>query len=66
MHLDRIDHLSLDVRDALATDTLGQRGVLDRLERLAIPHRCERHRDHDSVYFTDPDGSTLEIMVPTT
>ena len=50
---------------ALATDTLGQQGVLDRLERLAIPHRCERHRDHESVYFADPDGSTLEIMVPT-
>jgi catechol 2,3-dioxygenase-like lactoylglutathione lyase family enzyme len=115
MHLDRIDHVSLDVRDrlhsiawyeavlglapagtpgrvdepvflgppgarlglfqerppglrhiALATDTRGQRRVLDRLERLAIPHRCERHRDHDSVYFADPDGSTLEIMVPTT
>jgi catechol 2,3-dioxygenase-like lactoylglutathione lyase family enzyme len=114
MHLHRIDHVSLDVRDrlhsiawyeavlglapagtpgrvdepvflgpprarlglfqerppglrhiALATDALGQRRVLDRLERLAILHRCERHRDHDSVYFADPDGSTLEIMVPT-
>jgi catechol 2,3-dioxygenase-like lactoylglutathione lyase family enzyme len=51
---------------ALATDTLGQRRVLDRLEWLAIPHRCKRHHDHDSVYFADPDGSTLEIMVPTT
>ena len=51
---------------ALATDPLGQRRVLDRLERLAIPHRRERHRDHDSLYFADPDGSTLEIMVPTT
>jgi catechol 2,3-dioxygenase-like lactoylglutathione lyase family enzyme len=51
---------------ALATDPRGQRRVLDRLTRLAIPHRCERHRDHDSVYFADPDGSTLEIMVPTT
>ena len=50
---------------ALATDARGQRGVLDRLERLAIPYRSERHRDHDSVYFTDPDGATLEIMVPT-
>ncbi len=115
MHLHRIDHVSLDVRDrlqsiawyevvlglaptgtpgrvdepvflgppharlglfqerppglrhiALATDTLGQRRVLDRLEQLAISHRCERHRDHDSVYFADPDGATLEIMVCST
>jgi catechol 2,3-dioxygenase-like lactoylglutathione lyase family enzyme len=115
MHIHRIDHVSLDVRDrvrsiawyeevlgmrstgapgpvdepvflgpvgarlglfqerpaglrhiALATDTLGQRRTLDRLERLAVPYRRERHRDHDSVYFADPDGSTLEIMVPTT
>jgi catechol 2,3-dioxygenase-like lactoylglutathione lyase family enzyme len=51
---------------ALATDGVGQRGVLDRLERLAIPYRREHHRDHDSLYFADPDGSTLEIMVPTT
>jgi catechol 2,3-dioxygenase-like lactoylglutathione lyase family enzyme len=50
---------------ALATDELEQRRVLDRLDRLAIPHRWERHRDHDSVYLADPDGSTLEIMVPT-
>jgi catechol 2,3-dioxygenase-like lactoylglutathione lyase family enzyme len=51
---------------ALATDGLGQRRVLDRLERLAIPYRCERHRDHHSLYFPDPDGSTLEVMVSTT
>lgn len=50
---------------ALATDATGQHGVLDRLERLAIPFRRERHRDHDSVYFADPDGATLEVMVPT-
>jgi catechol 2,3-dioxygenase-like lactoylglutathione lyase family enzyme len=114
MHLHRIDHVSLDVRDrrrslqwyeavlglapartpgpvdepvflgpagarlglfqerppglrhvALATDAPGQQRVLDRLERLAIPYRRERHRDHDSVYFADPDGATLELMVPT-
>jgi hypothetical protein len=40
--------------------------VVGRLEQVAIPFRRERHRDHDSVYFADPDGSTLEIMVPTT
>lgn len=50
---------------ALATDRPGQRRVLARLEHLAIPNRFERHRDHDSLYFTDPDGTTLEVMVPT-
>ena len=50
---------------ALATDGLEQQRVIDRLERLAIPYRRERHRDHDSLYFADPDGSTLEIMVST-
>jgi catechol 2,3-dioxygenase-like lactoylglutathione lyase family enzyme len=50
---------------ALATDPAGQRRVRDSLERLAIPYRPERHRDHDSIYFADPDGVTLEVMVPT-
>jgi catechol 2,3-dioxygenase-like lactoylglutathione lyase family enzyme len=50
---------------ALATDAAEQGRVLDRLERLAVPYRRERHRDHDSLYFADPDGATLEIMVPT-
>ena len=50
---------------ALATDPREQRHVRDRLERLAIPYRYERHRDHDSLYVADPDGSTLEIMVST-
>ena len=48
---------------ALATDGDGQRGVVHRLERLAIPYRREHHSDHDSVYFADPDGNTLEVMV---
>jgi catechol 2,3-dioxygenase-like lactoylglutathione lyase family enzyme len=49
---------------ALATDLAEQHAVLARLERLGIPFRPERHRSHDSVYFADPDGTTLEIMVP--
>jgi catechol-2,3-dioxygenase len=49
---------------ALATDVAEQRTIVARLERLSIPFRPEAHRDHDSVYFTDPDGTTLEIMVP--
>lgn len=48
---------------ALATDAAEQRRVVDRLDRLAITYRFERHRDHDSVYVADPDGSMLEIMV---
>jgi catechol 2,3-dioxygenase-like lactoylglutathione lyase family enzyme len=108
MHLHRIDHVSLDVRDrrrslewyeavlglgpvrthdrpdqpvflgpagarlglfeerqpglrhvALAVDAAEQHRVLERLERLAIPHRRERR----SLYFTDPDGATLELLV---
>ena len=51
MNLHRIDHVSLDVADRL---------------RSVAWYRRERHRDHDSGYFADPDGSTLEIMVPTT
>ncbi len=49
---------------ALATDAPDQRRLMTHLERLDIPFRPERHRDHDSIYFTDPDGTTLEIMVP--
>jgi catechol 2,3-dioxygenase-like lactoylglutathione lyase family enzyme len=50
---------------ALATDEPGQRGLRARLDRLAIPYRRERHRNSDSIYFRDPDGATLEVMVPT-
>ena len=48
---------------ALATDLHGQDRVVQRLERLALPYRRERHSDHHSVYFADPDGTTLEVMV---
>jgi catechol-2,3-dioxygenase len=50
---------------ALATDTAGQRAVAARLDRLGIAYRPERHRDSDSIYFADPEGTTLEVMVPT-
>ena len=56
---DRLRHV------ALATDAAGQRRVVERLERLAIPYTPERHRTSDSIYFRTPDGATLEVMVPT-
>jgi catechol-2,3-dioxygenase len=49
---------------ALATDASSQRSLATRLDGLAIPYRRERHRDSDSIYFSDPDGTALEIMVP--
>lgn len=49
---------------ALATDAPGQRELQARLDRLAIPYLRERHCDSDSIYFRDPDGATLEVMVP--
>jgi catechol 2,3-dioxygenase-like lactoylglutathione lyase family enzyme len=50
---------------ALATDPPGQGEARARLDHLGIPYRFERHSDHDSVYFADPDGVMLEVMVPT-
>lgn len=50
---------------ALATDADGQEQVRAGLERLAVPHRLVHHRDHDSLYFDDPDGATIEVMLPT-
>ena len=50
---------------ALATDRAGQLQVAVRLEQLGIPSEFVHHTSHDSVYFRDPDGVTLEVMVPT-
>ena len=49
---------------ALATDLpWAGRGGRRGWSGSAIPYRRERHRDHHSVYFADPDGTTLEVMV---
>ncbi len=48
----------------IATDAAEQRGLRERLERLGIPYTPERHRISDSIYFRDPDGATLEVLVP--
>jgi catechol 2,3-dioxygenase-like lactoylglutathione lyase family enzyme len=49
---------------ALVTDAPGQRLLIARLDRLQISYRKERHRDSDSIYFSDLDGATIEVMVP--
>jgi catechol 2,3-dioxygenase-like lactoylglutathione lyase family enzyme len=47
---------------ALQTDRAGQWRIAAQLDRLGIVHRPERHGDHDSIYFSDPDGTVLEVM----
>jgi catechol 2,3-dioxygenase-like lactoylglutathione lyase family enzyme len=51
---------------ALTTTAPAQAALVARLDRLGIAYRPERHRDSDSIYFSDPDGATLEVMVPRT
>jgi catechol 2,3-dioxygenase-like lactoylglutathione lyase family enzyme len=47
---------------ALATDAAGFAEVRATLERAGHPYRFTRHTDHDSLYFSDPDGATIEVM----
>lgn len=49
---------------ALATDAAGQARLAARLDRLGIRYQPERHRDSDSIYFPDLDGTMLEVMAP--
>jgi catechol-2,3-dioxygenase len=49
---------------ALATDAPDQLRLAARLDALGVPYRRERHRHSDSIYFSDLDGATLEVMVP--
>jgi catechol 2,3-dioxygenase-like lactoylglutathione lyase family enzyme len=44
---------------ALAVDRAEQDRVVARLDALGVPYRPERA----SVYLTDPDGATLELVV---
>jgi catechol 2,3-dioxygenase-like lactoylglutathione lyase family enzyme len=46
---------------ALATDAPGFDATVERLGALAIRFRVERHGASRSVYFDDPDGTTLEV-----
>jgi catechol 2,3-dioxygenase-like lactoylglutathione lyase family enzyme len=48
---------------ALATDADGFAAVRERLERAGQDYRFEHHTQHDSLYFADPDGSTIEVML---
>ena len=50
---------------AIATDDSSQRALVGRLESLGIPYTPEQHGSYFSVYFTDPDGARLEVLVPT-
>jgi len=50
---------------ALATDARSQERIVARLDALAVPYRAEDHSASHSVYFADPDGAMLEVMVPT-
>ena len=46
---------------ALATDPQGFDATLRRLSALAVRFRIEHHGASPSVYFKDPDGTTLEV-----
>jgi catechol 2,3-dioxygenase-like lactoylglutathione lyase family enzyme len=48
---------------ALATDLEGFAEVRERLDGAGHPYRYERHTHHDSLYFADPNGVTIEVMI---
>ncbi|WP_272472900.1 VOC family protein [Baekduia alba] len=48
---------------ALATDAAGFAEVRENLDRAGHAYRLEHHADHDSLYFDDPDGATIEVMI---
>ena len=49
----------------LGPDRAGQIRVAARLEALGVPFQPVRHSSHDSIYFSDPDGMVMEVIVPT-
>jgi catechol 2,3-dioxygenase-like lactoylglutathione lyase family enzyme len=49
---------------ALATDAAEQDRIAARLDRLGIAYRPERHSASNSLYFSDLDGTVLELMAP--
>jgi catechol 2,3-dioxygenase-like lactoylglutathione lyase family enzyme len=50
---------------AIATDASSHRELIARLDAHDIAYRPEHHSASFSVYFEDPDGATLEVLVPT-
>lgn len=48
---------------ALATDAEGFAEVRENLERTGHAYRLVHHTDHDSLYFADPDGATIEVLI---
>src|SRR5689334_12330305 len=47
---------------ALGMSSADHDALRRRLEALAIPFRAERHGNHESIYFRDPDGNVLEAL----
>jgi catechol 2,3-dioxygenase-like lactoylglutathione lyase family enzyme len=49
---------------ALATDHASQAAIVECLEQVGIRYALVDHRASHSVYFSGPDGTTLEVLVP--
>ena len=47
---------------ALAVATADHAELRDRLGRLQIPFNAEIHGAHESFYFKDPEGNTIEVF----